>query len=197
MIRTIGHSTRAISELVGLLAAHEVVEVVDVRRSPASRRHPQFDAEALRVALAEAGITYRHEPDLGGRRSPRRDSANMGWRSAGLRGYADYMATAAFQRALERFVEFARTGPTAILCAEALPWRCHRQLIADALVARGESVGHILGTRRLEPYRLAPQARVLPTVGCATPVAPPTSGRCGSAPRALSSPPTHGPRGGY
>lgn len=162
VIRTIGHSTRAIGELVGLLATHGVVEVVDVRRYPVSRRHPQFARAALRVALREAGIAYRHEPALGGRRSARRDSPNTGWRSAGLRGYADYMATATFRRALERFVELARTGPTAILCAEALPWRCHRQLIADALVARGESVGHILGPGRLDAHRLAPHARLLP-----------------------------------
>lgn len=169
MISTIGHSTRAIGELVGLLATHGVVEVVDVRSYPVSRRHPQFARVALRVALAEAGIAYRHEPALGGRRSARHDSPNAGWRSAGLRSDADYMATAAFRRAQERFVELARTRPTAILCAEALPGRCHRQLIADPLVARGESVGHILSPGRLDPTAWRRTPACSPTVWCATP----------------------------
>jgi len=162
VIYTIGHSTREIAELIGLLAAHGVEQVVDVRRYPASRRHPQFAQAALAAALAAAGIAYHHEPDLGGRRPARRDSPNGGWRSAAFRGYADYMETPEFQQALARLMEAARGRSTAILCAEAVPWRCHRQLIADALVARGQAVGHVLRADRVDPHRLSPHARVLP-----------------------------------
>ncbi len=162
MIYTIGHSTRGLAELVGLLTAHRVAHVIDVRRYPASRRHPQFAQAALAAGLAAAGLGYRHEPDLGGRRSARRDSANTAWRSAGFRGYADYMETAAFQAALARLAASARTAPTAILCAEAVPWRCHRHLIADALVAQGDWVGHILGLGELHRHELSPHAELGP-----------------------------------
>src|SRR3989442_920933 len=128
---------------------------------PASRRHPQFARDTLAMMLEEAGIRYHHEPDLGGRRAARRDSANTAWRSAGFRGYADYMETPEFEDGLARLRELARARPTVILCAEAVPWRCHRQLIADALVARGEEVGHILGAARVDPHRLSPPAQVL------------------------------------
>src|SRR5881275_3311401 len=139
VIYTIGHSTRELGEFLDLLAAHRVTQVVDVRRYPASRRHPHFARDALAAALAGVGIAYHHEGDLGGRRTARPDSANTAWRSAAFRGYADYMDTDAFQRALGRVIELARARPTTLLCAEAVPWRCHRQLIADALLARGES----------------------------------------------------------
>jgi uncharacterized protein (DUF488 family) len=161
MIYTVGHSTRDLDDFLGLLAAHGVRQVVDVRRYPASRRHPHFARDALAAALAAAGISYRHEGDLGGRRTARRDSANTAWRSAAFRGYADYMDTDAFQEGLDRVIELARARPTALLCAEAVPWRCHRQLIADALVARGESVSHILGPTRLDPHTLSAHARIL------------------------------------
>jgi uncharacterized protein (DUF488 family) len=160
VIYTIGHSTREFSQFLDLLQAHRVTQVADVRRYPASRRHPQFAQEALARALAEVGIVYRHEADLGGRRTARRDSRNTAWRSPAFRGYADYMETAPFQTALVRLIADACTQPTAILCAEAVPWRCHRQLIADALVARGEAVGHILGTARVEPHRLSAHAQI-------------------------------------
>ncbi len=173
MIYTVGHSTRALDDCLSLLATHGVGQVVDVRRYPASRRHPQFAQAALAAALGEAGIAYRHEPELGGRRAARRDSPNTAWRSAGFRGYADYMETAAFQAALVRLIETARTGPTALLCAEAVPWRCHRQLIADALVARGQDVGHILGPGRVNAHRLSPHARVLPSGLLRYPAGPP------------------------
>ena len=127
VIYTVGHSTRRLEEFLRLLSAHGVEGVVDVRRYPASRRHPHFAREALAGALAAAAIAYRHEPDLGGRRAPRGDSANVGWKDAGFRGYADHMATTAFRAALERLIEFAEARPTAILCAEAVPSRCHRQ----------------------------------------------------------------------
>src|SRR6267143_3666892 len=123
VIYTIGHSTRGLPEFLGLLAAHRVTQVVDVRRYPVSRRHPHFTRDALAAALSEAGITYHHEADLGGRRPARADSANTAWRSAAFRGYADYMATPAFQDALTRLLDLARARPTALLCAEAVPWR--------------------------------------------------------------------------
>ena len=161
VIYTIGHSTRPWAEFLGLLTAHGVAHVVDVRRFPASRRHPQFAREALAGALAVAGIGYEQAPDLGGRRSARPDSVNTAWRSASFRGYADHMETPEFRAALARLLEVGATRRTAVLCAEAVPWRCHRQLIADALVAAGESVAHILSESRLESHRLSPHARVL------------------------------------
>ncbi len=162
MVYTIGHSTRELGEFLNLLAAHGVTQVVDVRRYPASRRHPHFAREALAAALAAVGIAYQHEPELGGRRTARRDSTNTAWRSASFRGYADYMETPEFADALGRLRELARVRPTAILCAEAVPWRCHRQLIADALVARGDPVSHILGVARADPHQLSAHAQALP-----------------------------------
>jgi uncharacterized protein (DUF488 family) len=158
---TAGHSTRPIEELLALLAENRVATLVDVRRYPASRRHPQFSRDALAASLAEAGISYVHEPDLGGRRAARPDSPHTAWRVAAFRGYADYMETPEFQAALDRLAQRAETETIAILCAEAVPWRCHRRLISDALVARGTSVLHILGPRRTDPHTLDPNARVL------------------------------------
>jgi uncharacterized protein (DUF488 family) len=141
-----------------LLRESEVRLLVDVRRYPGSRRHPQFAREALSRALAEAGIAYRHEPDLGGHRRPRADSPNTAWRNEAFRGYADHLASPEFAQALERLLEAPER--TAILCAEAVPWRCHRQLIADALVARGVEVRHILGPGRVQAHALHAEARV-------------------------------------
>ena len=162
MVYTIGHSTRSLEAFVNLLREHAIALVLDVRRFPASRRHPHFELEALAATLAGQGIAYRHEPDLGGRRTPRPDSPNTAWRSALFRGYADHMATPTFQAALARLIEDGAACPTAVLCAEAVPWRCHRQLIADALVARQAEVCHILGPGRTRPHTLLPHARVLP-----------------------------------
>jgi len=173
VIYTIGHSTRELGEFLGLLDAHGVTQVVDVRRYPASRRHPQFARDALATALHEIGVAYHHEPELGGRRAARRDSANTAWRSAGFRGYADYMETPDFAAALARLRDLARARPTAILCAEAVPWRCHRQLIADALVARGEDVSHILSATRVDPHRLSAHAQVLAGGRLRYPAGPP------------------------
>ena len=173
VIYTIGHSTRELGEFLGLLDAHGVTQVVDVRRYPASRRHPQFAREAFTTALHEIGVAYHHEPELGGRRAARRDSANTAWRSAGFRGYADYMETPDFAAALARLRDLARARPTAILCAEAVPWRCHRQLIADALVARGEDVSHILSATRADPHRLSAHAQVLAGGRLRYPAGPP------------------------
>ncbi len=160
MIYTIGHSTREFPEFLGPLESHGISYVVDVRRYPASRRHPQFGRAALEQALAAAGIAYTHEVDLGGRRQPRPDTLNTGWRSHSFRGYADYMDSDAFQGALARLITLAGASPTAVMCAEAVPWRCHRQLIADALVARGHAVGHILSPDRVDAHRLTSFARV-------------------------------------
>jgi uncharacterized protein (DUF488 family) len=159
---TIGHSTRSIQELLDLLTAHGVRLLVDVRRFPASRRHPQFSRDALASSLAAAGIGYVHEPDLGGRRAARPDSQHTAWRVEAFRGYADHMETAEFGAALERLMHRAADTPTVILCAEAVPWRCHRRLISDALVARGVQVLHILSPGRAEPHELDPNARILP-----------------------------------
>jgi uncharacterized protein (DUF488 family) len=134
--------------------------LVDVRRFPVSRRHPQFSRDALAAALDAAGIAYRHEPDLGGHREPRPDSPNTGWRNAAFRGYADHMATPAFAEALARLL--AAPPRTAVMCAEGDPARCHRQLIADALVARGIAVQHLLAPGRAETHLLNPRARVGP-----------------------------------
>ena len=147
IIHTIGHSTRALDELVAMLAAHGVVTLADVRRYPASRRHPHFNADVLAENLPAAGIRYVPFRTLGGRRTalPLRESSNTGWRVEGFRGYADYMQTRDFACALDELMSLAAAEPTAIMCAEALHWRCHRSLIADALLARGWNVLHITG----------------------------------------------------
>lgn len=157
---TIGHSTRTSDELLSLLAEHGVEVLVDVRRYPGSRRHPQFSRDALAVALAGAHLQYMHEPDLGGRRTPRPGSPHVAWRVAAFQGYADHMETPEFQAALERLIRLAGERRTIILCAEAVPWRCHRRLISDALVARGIEVRHILGPGRADPHEIDPNARI-------------------------------------
>ncbi len=157
---TVGHSSRALEEFIALLRAHGVEQVVDVRRFPASRRHPHFNGPALAAALAAVGMGYRHLPELGGRRAPRPDSIHTAWKDAGFRGYADHMETPAFEAALEAVVREAVQVQIALMCAEALPWRCHRRLIADALLVRGIPVEHILDFRRRERHRLTPWARV-------------------------------------
>jgi uncharacterized protein (DUF488 family) len=130
---TIGHSTRSIEEFVGLLQTHGIEQVADIRTIPKSRRVPHFNGDALERALADAGIGYVHLKELGGLRHPRKESPNTGWRNESFRGYADYMQTPAFAAALVRLVEISRARTTAIMCAEAVPWRCHRSLVADAL----------------------------------------------------------------
>ena len=158
MIRTIGHGTRPVEELIALLRAHDMAQLADVRTIPRSRRNPQFGREALAASLATAGIAYVLMPGLGGLRKARPGSVNLGWRNAAFRGYADYMETAEFARSLEALVELARRQPTAIMCAETVPWRCHRSLIADALAARGIAVLHIVTAGRAEPHELTPFA---------------------------------------
>jgi len=157
---TIGHSTRPIEEFLALLEAHGIRRVVDVRTVPRSRRNPQFGIDVLPENLAGAGIDYAHMPSLGGLRRPRGDSANTGWRNASFRGYADYMQTPEFEQALEELVVLAREQSTAVMCAEAVPWRCHRSLIADALTIRGVTVKHIMSPTSAQPHRMTPFARV-------------------------------------
>jgi uncharacterized protein (DUF488 family) len=165
MIRlyTVGHSTRTVDDLAGLLRAADVRLLVDVRTIPRSRTNPQFNKDSLPAALAPHGIVYRHMPELGGLRKPRADSANTAWRNASFRGYADYMQTPEFEAALGTLIDAARDTPTAVMCAEAVPWRCHRSLISDALAARGVPVVHLTGsarTPRLSPHELTEWARV-------------------------------------
>jgi uncharacterized protein (DUF488 family) len=141
---TIGHSTRTLEDFVGLLKREGVSHLVDVRAFPTSARYPHFNQSNLAESLAAEGIRYTHFPALGGRRKVRRDSHNTLWRNAGFRGYADYMETREFSDALEDLLALASREPTAIMCAEAVPWRCHRSLISDAAVGKGFSVLHIL-----------------------------------------------------
>jgi uncharacterized protein (DUF488 family) len=143
VVYTVGHSTRAADEILSLLHEAQVKRLADVRAFPSSRRHPQFNRESLAEWLPAAGIEYVHLPGLGGRRNPVRDSPNGGWRERAFQGYADHMASGEFQQALGQLEAAAREGPTAIMCAEAVWWRCHRRLISDALVARGCRVEHL------------------------------------------------------
>jgi uncharacterized protein (DUF488 family) len=160
LIFTVGHSTHPIEEFIRILEAHGIRQLVDVRTIPRSRRNPQFNSETLAVSLRAAGIEYRHMPGLGGLRHPRPDSRNAGWRNASFRGYADHMQTPAFHRDLETLMGLASETPTAIMCAEAVPWRCHRSLIADALLAHGIEVQEILTAAKSQPHTLTPFAKV-------------------------------------
>jgi hypothetical protein len=160
VVYTVGHSTRSGLELVELLQAPGVGGLVDVRTVPRSRRNPQFNAGALARSLADHGIAYHHERALGGFRRPRPDSPNGGWDQPAFRGYADYMQTTEFWAALERLLSLARAEPTTIMCAEAQWWRCHRRLIADALVVRGWEVLHLGLAREPVPHELTPFAVV-------------------------------------
>lgn len=160
LVLTIGHSTRDLQALIGLLQSHAVTCVVDIRTMPRSRHNPQFNLESLPDALRAAGIAYEHMPGLGGLRHTRADSPNKGWRNASFRGYADYMQTDAFQENLAALMARANKDRVALLCAEAVPWRCHRSLVADALTVRGVPVEHILSDARDQTHKLTPWARV-------------------------------------
>lgn len=160
-IWTIGHSNQGIDHFLSLLHGPSIKMVADVRRFPGSRRHPQFGAEALKASLAAEGIGYRHFADLGGRRGkPAPATPNTGWRVASFAAYADYMATAEFQKALAELTATARDQKVAMMCSEALPWRCHRRLIADALVLEGWTVLDIIGSGPPKEHALTPFARV-------------------------------------
>jgi len=156
---TIGHSTLAPEELIARLQSFHVETLIDVRSFPGSRRYPHFNRENLRASLTSAGIEYIHMAELGGRRKTKPDSQNVAWRNESFRGYADYMETEAFREGIERLLEFARDRRTAVMCAEAVWWRCHRSLIADYLKALGVIVTHILGEEKSEahPYTSAAQ----------------------------------------
>jgi uncharacterized protein (DUF488 family) len=159
-VLTIGHAARPIEAFMDLLRPHRVSRLVDVRTVPRSRHNPQFNAGTLADALAVAGIGYTHMAALGGFRRPSPDSPNAGWRNLSFRGYADHMQTAEFRHGLARLIELAREDRLALMCAEAVPWRCHRSLIADALVVHGVAACEITGPTRLQPHLLTSFARV-------------------------------------
>ena len=159
-VMTIGHSTRSLEQFLALLQAHGVAGVADVRAFPGSRRYPHFATEALSASLRARGIAYEHFRGLGGRRKPQRDSRNTGWNHPSFRAYADHMQTREFRDALAALLDFARGCLVAVMCAEAQWWRCHRQLIADAIVARGIEVRHIMSAGSAPPHELTAFARL-------------------------------------
>jgi uncharacterized protein (DUF488 family) len=160
-IYTVGHSTRAAAAFAKLLEEHGVRQLADVRLIPKSGRYPHFGREPLSALLESRGIRYRHFPDLGGRRKPRRDSVNTAWRVEAFRGYADYMQTEPFRQAVEALLTFASTTRTTVMCAEAVWWQCHRRLLADALMVRGVPVLHILSSAAPNPHELSDFARAV------------------------------------
>jgi uncharacterized protein (DUF488 family) len=161
-IWTIGHSTRAIDEFISLLKENEIKLLVDVRAFPGSKRYPQFNKDTLAESLTAHGICYEHFPELGGKRKSKPDSRNTAWRNASFRGYADYMETEQFQKGIQRLLDVAaQAGPTTIMCAEAVWWRCHRSLIADYLKARGMEVLHVLAANKVEPHPYTSAARIV------------------------------------
>jgi uncharacterized protein (DUF488 family) len=158
---TMGHSTRLLDDFLSLLGESSIAMVADIRRFPASRRFPQFNQEALSESLTQIGIGYRHYPDLGGRRAARApDSRNNGWRVAAFNAFADHMDSAEFVSALDELAREAETFRTVIMCSEAVPWRCHRRLIADAMLVRGWDVRDILAKGKVQPHHLTDFAQV-------------------------------------
>ena len=157
---TVGHSTRTIEEFIGLLKAYAVTCLVDVRTVPRSRHNPQFNRASLPDSLTKAGLGYVHMPGLGGLRHAKPDSINVGWRNASFRGYADYMQTPEFEQSLEELIQLAKQERIAIMCAEAVPWRCHRSLIADALLVRGIRTEDIISPTRRQVHTLTPFAKI-------------------------------------
>jgi uncharacterized protein (DUF488 family) len=160
VILTIGHSTRSLEEFIALLTTHRVTRVVDVRTFPRSRYNPQFNKPSLPKSLEKVGIGYVHLPGLGGLRHASPDSINLGWRNASFRGYADYMQTQDFENNLQELIRLAEVDRIALMCAEAVPWRCHRSLIADALLAHRIRTLHIMSPARLDVHTLTPFARI-------------------------------------
>jgi uncharacterized protein (DUF488 family) len=160
-IWTIGHSTRSLEEFTAALDSFEIKILADVRSFPGSRRYPHFNKEQLNASLAGRGIEYQHFPELGGRRRARSDSVNMVWRNESFRGYADYMETKEFSRGIARLRELARRGRTAIMCSEAVWWRCHRSLISDYLKVNRVEVVHILGVGKAEIHPFTSAARIV------------------------------------
>lgn len=160
VILTVGHSTRTLDEFLELLREYRVLRVVDIRSIPRSRHNPQFNRESLSKFLRNRHVNYRHMKALGGLRHARVDSPNKGWRNASFRGFADYMQTPDFVEALQKLMELAAGKLTVIMCAEAVPWRCHRSLIGDALTVRGVEVKHIFSRSNVRLHTLTPMARV-------------------------------------
>jgi uncharacterized protein (DUF488 family) len=160
VIYTLGHSTRPADEFVRILWTYGIELVADIRTIPRSRRNPQYDQDALKRLLAKERGEYFHFADLGGLRHARKNSLNIGWKNASFRGYADYMQTPEFARAVEELIATASTKKTALLCAEAVPWRCHRSLVGDALLVRGVEVQDILTETHTQQHKLTPWARV-------------------------------------
>lgn len=160
LVCTIGHSTRAIEEFISLLTVNDVDCVIDVRTVPRSRHNPQYNQDALPASLAAYGIGYRYFQDLGGLRHAGKDSLNTGWRNASFRGYADYMQTPAFNDAVEQLCALATNARCALMCAESVPWRCHRSMVGDALLVRGIAVEHIVSGAKRRPHKLTPFAHV-------------------------------------
>jgi uncharacterized protein (DUF488 family) len=163
VIYTIGHSTRPLEEFLATLKAHAIELVADVRTIPKSRHNPQYNSDALAAALREQGISYEHLKDLGGLRHARKDSVNTAWENASFRGFADYMQTADFEEGLKDLIDVAQRKRTVIMCAEAVPWRCHRSLIGDALLARGITVMDIMSVSSVKAHALTPWAKVMGT----------------------------------
>jgi uncharacterized protein (DUF488 family) len=159
-IYTIGHSTRTIEDFVALLAANNIELLADIRTIPRSRHNPQFNTDTLSISLKDNDIAYQHMSGLGGLRHAKKDSPNTGWETAGFRGFADHMQTEEFRESLEVLIETAREKRAAIMCAEAVPWRCHRSLVADALLVRGIRVIHIMSKTSLREHTLTPWAEV-------------------------------------
>ena len=157
---TVGHSTRSLEDFIALLKGHGVAAIADVRRFPKSRKYPHFNDDALADSLPAGGLRYAAVPALGGRRRTSADSPNTGWRNASFRGYADYMQTPTFEQGLAQLAELASETPTAIMCAEAVPWRCHRSLIADAMLVRGWQVLDVVGNAAPSPHKLTKFAKV-------------------------------------
>jgi uncharacterized protein (DUF488 family) len=157
---TIGHSIRPLDEFISMLEGRAIQHLIDVRTVPRSRHNPQFNRETLPAALHAHGIDYTHQPGLGGLRPQRRESINTGWHNASFRAYADYMQTEEFADNIARLIALGQDARIAMMCAEAVPWRCHRSLIADALLVRGIAVEEIVSAEKSEAHRLTPFARV-------------------------------------
>ena len=159
-ILTIGHSTRPIQDFIELIRAHGVQLIVELRTIPRSRRNPQFNEDTLAGSLKESGIDYVRLKELGGLRHPRKGSQNMGWRNLSFRGFADYMQTPEFETGIDELIRLAQSHSVAIMCAEALPWRCHRSLVADALLVRGLKVEHIMTLKKRTEHSMTKWAKV-------------------------------------
>lgn len=157
---TLGHSTRTLEEFIQLLRAYQITHLVDVRTIPRSRHNPQFNKDTLPGELEKVGVKYTHLPELGGLRKPQPDSPNTAWRNQSFQAFADYLSTQSFKEGLDHLIQLVGQDTLAIMCAEAVPWRCHRSLIADALVVRGLEVEHILSPSSSQPHKLTEFAKV-------------------------------------